>query len=275
MTRLLHSLILAASLTLSAAAVGAETVTVAGSGGMIPLLTMLGEAYMKKHPGDIISVSKTSITQSGGVLAARSEAVDIGMSARHVAPHEMDGSIAAYHVADVAATVAVHDNVRVSNLTSQQLCAIYSGKITNWREVGGHDARIIVLTRPESDSTKMALRDGIDCFKGLKETPAARPMFKSNDMLTTLQRMPNSIGIIDAIALEQDRGKARPVKLDGRSPSAREITAGRWPVVKHYTLVVRTWRKKGVDRFMRFIRSREGAAIIAQHKGVPIPFTYP
>ena len=256
-------------------AVNAETITIAGSGGMIPLMTMLADAYMKKHPGDIVHVKKNSITQSGGVLAAMSGAVDIGMSARHVARHEIDASVAAYHIADVAATVAVHSNVRVTNLSSQQLCAIYAGKITNWREVGGHDAQITVLTRPESDSTKMALRDGIDCFKGLQETGAALNMFKSNDMLTTLQRVADTIGIIDVIALEQARGKAQPVKLDGRNPSADEITAGRWPVVKHYTLVVGKTRKKAVDRFMRFIKSREGSALISRHNGIPLNFTYP
>jgi phosphate transport system substrate-binding protein len=267
---------LAFAMTLSAAAaVRADTVTVAGSGGMIPLLTMLGDAYMKKHPRDTIKVSKSSITQSGGVLAARSGAVDIGMSARPVAMHEMDDSVAAYHIADVAATVAVHKNVRVANLSSQQLCAIYSGRITNWREVGGHDAPIIVLTRPESDSTKMTLRDGIGCFKGLQETVKAQKMFKSNDMLTALQRLPDTIGIIDVIALEQAQGNAHPVRLDAMSPSAKEIAAGRWPVVKHYTLIIRKERKKGVDRFMHFIRSREGAALIARHKGVPVAFSYP
>lgn len=256
-------------------AANAETVSVAGSGGMIPLMTMLADAYMKKYPGDTVKVKKNSITQSGGVLAALSGAVDIGMSARHVAQHEVDGSVAAYHIADVAATVAVHSNVRVANLSSQQLCDIYAGRITNWREVGGHDAPITVLTRPESDSTKMALRDGIDCFKGLKETGAALSMFKSNDMLTTLQRVADTIGIIDVIALEQARGKAHPVKLDGRSPSTEELAAGRWPVVKHYTLIIGTTRKKAVDRFMRFIRSREGAALISRHNGMPLKFTYP
>ena len=256
-------------------AANAEKVTVAGSGGMIPLMTMLADAYMKKHPGDTVIVRKNSITQSGGVLAALSGAVDIGMSARHVAQHEIDASVVAYHIADVAATVAVHNNVRVTNLSSQQLCDIYAGKITNWREVGGHEAPITVLTRPESDSTKMALRDGIDCFKGLQETRAALNMFKSNNMLTTLQRVVDTIGIIDVIALEQTKGKAHPVRLDGRGPSAEEIAAGRWPMVKHYTLIVGAQRKKAVTRFMQFIKSREGAALISRHNGRPLNFTFP
>jgi len=259
----------------TAGAANAETVTIAGSGGMIPLLTALGAAYMKKYPHDVIRCNPNSITQSGGILAAKNGAVDIGMSARSLEVRELDYNIDAYHIADVAADVAVHGNVRVTNITSKQFCAIYSGKITNWRELGGHDAQIIVLTRPESDSTKTAFREGISCFGELLETPEAISMFKSNDMLFALQRTPDSIGIIDSIALEQSQGKARPVKLDGRSSSHAEVAAGRWPVIKRYTLVVGKNRKKAVDRFLRFIKSREGAALISRHNGIPVNFPYP
>jgi len=276
MPRTFCTAILAVSLLLTAAAgARAELVTVAGSGGMIPLLTILADAYMKRNPHDIVRVSQTSITQSGGVLAARSGAVDIGMSARPVARHELDETVTTYHIANVAAAVAVHNSVRLTNITSRQLCAIYAGRITNWRELGGHDAPIMVLTRPESDSTKEAFRDGIACFGKLLETATAVTMFKSNDMLTALQRTPDTIGLIDLIALDHSHGRAHPLRIDGRSPTAAEIAHGRWPVVKKYTLVIRKDRKKGVDRFMRFIRSREGAAIIAKHKGIPLPFAYP
>ncbi len=259
----------------TAVTVNAETVTLAGSGGMIPLLTALGAAHMKKYPHDQIQCNPNSITQSGGILAAKNGAVDIGMSARGLEVRELSYNIDAYHIADVAADVAVHANVRVTNITSKQLCAIYSGKITNWRELGGQDARIVVLTRPESDSTKQAFREGIPCFSELNETPEAISMLKSNDMLFALQRTPDSIGMIDSIALELAKGKARPVKLDGRSASAEEVAAGRWPVVKRYTLVIEKKRKKAVDRFMLFIKSREGAALISKHGGIPVSFSYP
>jgi len=259
----------------TAVAVNAETVTVAGSGGMIPLLKILGAAYMKKYPHDRIQVNTHSLTQSGGILAAKNGAVDIGMSARSLEIRELSYSIDAYHIADVAADVAVHGNVGVTNITSKQLCAIYSGKITNWRELGGQNARIVVLTRPDSDSTKQALRKGISCFSELRETPEAIYMLKSNDMLSVLQRAPDSVGIIDSIALKQAQGRVRPIKLDGRAASAEEVASGRWPIVKKYTLVIAKNRKMAVDRFMLFIKSREGAALISKHDGIPVDFSYP
>jgi phosphate transport system substrate-binding protein len=230
---------------------------------------------MKKHPHDEIQCNPNSITQSGGILAAKNGAVDIGMSARNLEVRELSFDIYAYHIADVAADVAVHNNVRVNNLTSRQICAIYSGKITNWRELGGHDARIVVLTRPESDSTKMAFREGISCFAELVETPEAIAMQKSINMLSALQRTPDSIGIIDSIALEQAHGMAHPVRLDGRSSTADEVASGRWPVIKRYNLIIQKKRKRAVDRFMRFVKSREGAVLIRKHGGVPVNFSHP
>lgn len=256
-------------------AVNAETVTVAGSGGMIPLLTALGTAYMKKQPGDKILVNKNSLTQSGGILAAKNGAVDIGMSARGLEVRELSFAIDAYHIADVAAAVAVHNNVGVKDITTHQFCAIYSGQITNWKELGGHDARIILFTRPDSDSTKQAFRSAIPCFTDLRETAEAISMQHSNAMLSALQLTPDSIGMIDSIVLEQSQGKAHSIKLDGRVASAEEVASGRWQIVKRYTLVIGTNRKAVVDRFMRFIKSREGAALIARYNGIPVNFPYP
>ena len=275
MTRSLMAVCLMLLQLCLATSADAETVTVGGSSGMIPLLKELGAAYMKKYPGDLINVMSNSLTQSGGILAAKNGAVDIGMSARSLEARELSFSIDEYHIANVAATVAVHSNVGITNITTKQLCAVYSGTITNWKKLGGHNARIIVYTRPESDSTKQAFRKSIPCFKSLKETPDAIWMNHSTDILSALKLTVDSIGIIDSIALEQAQGKAREVKLDGRRPTAEEVANGSWPVIKQYTLVIGTERKKAVDRFMRFIKSREGASLIRRHNGVPLDFSYP
>jgi phosphate transport system substrate-binding protein len=237
---------------------------------MIPLFTTLGAAYMKKYPHDVIKVNPISLTQSGGILAAKTGAVDIGMSARLLDAREVSDNIVAIYIADVAAVVAVHKNVRLKSITSQQLCAIYSGQITNWRELGADDAQIVVLTRPDSDSTKLAFRSGISCFRELQEAPQVKSMYKSNDMLSVLQHTPDAIGLIDSIALEQAEASTRQLKLDGRSATAEAVASGDWPVIKRYTLIVRKIRSKAVNRFLRFIKSPEGAAIIRKHGGVPL-----
>jgi len=275
LARISAVVITVAMMFVTAGTVNAETVTLAGSGGMIPLLTELGSAYMKKYPLDEIRVNPNSLTQSGGILAAKNGAVDIGMSARSLEVRELSYNIDAYHIANVAASIAVHSNVRITNITSKQFCDIYSGKITNWKELGGHNARIRVFTRPEGDSTKQAFRSGIPCFSQLKEAPEIISMLHSNNMLSVLQRTPDAIGIIDSIAINHSQGKARPLKLDGRKASAEEVANGRWPVIKKYTLVIDNNRKESVDRFMMFIKSSEGAALIGRHNGIPINFTYP
>lgn len=256
-------------------AVCAKTVSVAGSGGMIPLLTVLADAHMKRYPHDNIKISKNSLTQSGGILAVKNGSVDIGMSARLLDVQELDFSVDAYHIANVAAVAAVNNNVRLTNITSQQLCDIYAGKITNWSELGGHDAQIVVLTKPDNDSTKQAFRTGIACFSKIEETPRAITMFKSNDMQKVLERTEDAIGIIDSIALAHSHGKTHLLRLDNRNPSPEEIRSGMWPVIKKYTLVIKKNRSKAVDRFMQFIKSKDGAALILRNNGIPVKFSYP
>jgi phosphate transport system substrate-binding protein len=267
-------LLLFCCLAAAAGPVRAETVSIAGSGGMIPLLTALATAYMKRHPHDRIEVNPGSLTQSGGIMAVKNGAIDIGMSARNLTDREKDESIEAVLIAKVAAEVAVHRNVTVRHLTARQLCDIYEGKISNWQEVGGHNAKIVVLTRPDSDSTKEAFRAGIACFRTLQEGAGVVPMAKSHDMENALMSIPDSIGMIDSMVLSQTQGKARPVMLDGQRSSPEAVAAGRWPVVKHYNLILGKKRGRGVDSFMKFIRSPEGRAVIKGHKGVPVDFNY-
>lgn len=254
--------------------VQAETVRIAGSGGMIPLLTALGESYMKRHPNDRIEVNKSSLTQSGGIMAVKNGVIDIGMSARNLTESEKDASVETFLIAKVAADVAVHRNVTVRNLTTRQICDIYEGKISNWKEVGGHDARIVVLTRPDSDSTKQAFREGIACFRTMQEGTGVISMSKSHDIQNAMMSIPDSIGLIDSIVLSQTKGRARAVMIDGKKSSPEAVAAGRWPVVKYYNLILGKKRSQGANSFMKFIRSPEGRAVIKKHRGVPVDFKY-
>lgn len=255
--------------------VHAETVTIAGSGGMIPLLTDLGNEYMRRNPHDVIRVNPRPLTQSGGILAAKTGAVDIGMSARPLEPRELNFSIEEYYIADLPAEVAVHHSVGIRSLTTHELCAIYGGEITNWRQLGGRDAQIVVLTRPDSDSTKQAFREAIPCMRHLAETTQAKIMYRSNDMIHALRQTPDAIGLIESPLLERSFGKCRAVSLDGKTATAEAIAKGDWPVVMRYTLIVRNDRSKAVNRFIRFIKSPVGASTIRKHDGIPLNFDAP
>lgn len=254
--------------SLQITAASAESIKLAGSGQMIPLINSLGKGYMKKYPQDAVEVNQKSLGQLGGVMAVNKGVIDIAMSARYLDKNEKKMSVQAYEIAKVAGLFAVNGATPVTSLTSQQLCDIYGGKIRNWSQVGGPNAPIVPLTRPENDSTKMAVRQGVACFDRLKEAEEVRSMPKAKDMFMELTGKPYTVGMIDAVSLDDAGNRLRAVKIDGRDYTSSENS----PIMHHYHLVIGKNRGEAIMRFLQFIRSPEGQAIIKREKAVPVPF---
>jgi len=248
--------------------VNAETIKIAGSGQMLPLAVELGKAYAKKYPADQVLVNPKSLGQKNGVQSVSDGYIDIATSARRLDDDEKRLSVKAYEVASVAGFFAVNASVPVKGLTSQQICDIYAGKIRNWHEVGGHNAAIVVLTRPEKDSTKIVMRRRLPGFAKVKEPAGIDSKLKSKDMMDALTTTPNSIGMIDAINYANARGKMLALKLDGK-----DITSSVTGPIQHYYSFVLNKKPGAADlRFMEFVRSPEGQVIIKQQKANPIKF---
>ena len=265
------ALLLLVAILISASPSFAETIRIGGSGSMIPLLTDLGKAYVKKYPKDEVDVRQTSMGQPGGIAALNAGAVDIAMSATDLSEEQLKLQIRPVLIAKVAGAVAVNAGVTVKGITNRQLCDIYAGKITSWKELGGADAKIIAYTRPESDSTKQSFRKGFACMANLIESPDIPNLPKTQDMETALSTKPNSVGPLDIISVNRSHGKFRPLLIDGKGPN--DLAKGGWPFVLHNNLVTGKNRSDGVTRFLGYIKSPEGQAIIKKHGALPTPFT--
>ncbi len=249
----------------------AETLKVAGSGGMITLVTELANAYMKANPEDKIEVKQKSIEAKGGIIGAYRGVLDIGMAARNLKPKELALGLKVVEIARVATVVGVNaESVKIEGITSEQLCSIYKGDITNWKELGGNDALIKPFTRPDADSTKVSVRKGIACFKKLKESDNVVIMPKSRDMFNALISTPYSIGFTDSVAVLKSNGKIRALKLDGVEPTPAAVAQGKWPIVKHFNLLIGKSNKKAIKKFIDFIKSEEGRKIIEKNMAVPV-----
>jgi len=261
------AIIAALIVTATASAATAETVRIAGSGGLIPMMTEMGKAYMKKNPGDTIEVNQKSLGKEGGVMAINKGSVEIGMLAS-IDDKDKKLSLNFVEMAIVPALFAVHPSVTVKALTGQQICDIYAGKITNWSQVGGGNAPIVVLTRPENESAKIATRSGLACFKSLTEAPTAISLAKSGDMNKTLEKTQNAIGVINTIALNDLTGKVIPIKMDGKDVTT--ISATQWPMKTLAYLA--TGKNPGpvTKKFLSFVKSADGQAVIKKEKAAPV-----
>lgn len=251
----------------TATAASAETVRIAGSGGMIPMVTKLAKAYMKKNPADTIDVNQKSLGKEGGVMSLSKGTIEIAMLSSLEAK-DKNLPINAVETAIVPSLFAVNPSVTVKALTGQQLCDIYSGKITDWKQVGGSSARIVVLTRPENESAKIAIRNGLGCFASLTEVSTAITLAKAPQMSETLIKTPNAIGMINTIALDDAGKKVVAIKQDGKDVLATPVA--QWPMKTLSYLATSKKPGETTKKFLQFVKSPEGQKIIKEEKAYPV-----
>lgn len=252
---------------LSAGYLHAETIKVAGSGGMIALVTPIAKAYMSKNPGVTVEVNQNSLGKEGGVMALNKGAIDIAMLST-IAASDRSLPFEFTPLAIVPSVFAVHPSVTVKSLTGSQVCDIYSGKIKNWKEVGGANAPIVVLTRPENESAKIAIRQGLPCFSSLKELPTAISLAKAKDMSETLAKTPNAIGMLNTVMLDEAKGKIVAPKFDGKDVA--QMNPATWSMKVTSYLASKKTANEAVHKFLTFMKSAEAKKIIRQEKGIPV-----
>lgn len=263
------SMIVALMMSAGSAFAG-EKITIAGAGGMIALVTELAKAYMAGHKGTVIEVNQKSIETKGGIMSAADGKVDIGMAARPLKDDEKTLGIRAIEIARVANVIGVNKSVPLTEITSENVCKIYSGKATKWSDLGGPAEAIIALSKSDNDATKEIVRNHIDCFQYLKEPASIIIVPTHPDMNKILSSRPYSIGFTDAIAVDDAAGAIVPLKLDGVLPSPENVRNGKYRMIKRMNFVVKGEPKGETKAFIDFVKGPQGAKIIEANKAVAV-----
>ena len=254
-----------------AASWAGERIAVGGSGSPIPLTQEMAKVFLTRNPGSEIEVLPRSIGEAGGIAALSEGRIHVGIIARGPDPGEGTPDMRFRLYAKVPAVVAVNGTVTgVQGLTEQQILEIYAGRITNWKQVGGPDARIRVLTRNESDMNKRAWRLRLKGFKELQETKEAVMLFKAHEMVAALLNEPHSIGFTDTIGVLEGKGKLRSLSVNGIAPTAENVAGGRYWIVKEFYAVTKGEPPALAKHFADFFFSREGQDVIATFGAVPV-----
>ncbi len=279
-SRLLASLALAVALipaALLSSSIGPKTswagerIVVGGSGSPIPLTQEMAKAFLAKNPGDVVEVLPRSIGEAGGIAALSEGRIHVGIIARTPDSGERTPDMRFRLYARVPAVVAVNVTVAgVQSLTEQQVLDIYAGRITNWKQVGGPDARIRVLTRNESDMNKRAWRLHLKGFKDLQETRDAVMPFKAHAPVAALLNEPHAIGFTDSIGVLEGKGKLRSLSVNGIAPAPEHVASGRYWIVKEFYIVTKGEAPRLAKRFADFPFSKEGQDLIAAFGAIPV-----
>ncbi|OIQ56991.1 phosphate-binding protein PstS 1 precursor [Moorella thermoacetica] len=230
---------------------GSGTITAAGSTALQPLVDEAAKQYMEKNPGVRIVVNGGG--SGNGLSQVFQGAVQIGNS--DIFAEEKDGIDASqlvdHKVAVVGMAAVVNPEVKVDNLTQQQLIDIFTGKITNWKDVGGPDQKINIVNRPKGSGTRATFKKY--ALNGAEEAQGiAMEQDASGTVRKTIAETPGAIGYL---ALSYIDSSVRPLKIDGVEPTAANIVDNKYKVWAYEHMYTKGQPTGEVKKFLDFIMS--------------------
>ncbi len=240
------------------------TITAAGSTALQPLVTAVAMKYQAKCSGATITVqgggSKT------GLGEAESGTVQIGDSDVFAASTQSD--LQDHQVAVVIFVLATNPDVTgVTSLTSAQILSIYTGKTTNWNQVGGPNLPIIVVSRPVTSGTRATFKQYV--LKGTNESPnqSKNLTADSTQLVTqTVEQTNGAIGYITLGAADQEGSKLNVLGIDGNQPTDTNVESNTyifWNIEHMYTKGAATGLAQA---FINYMTTTDAAASAAQLK---------
>lgn len=245
------------------------TLKVDGSTGAMPLIAALAKAYEAKRANLKIEIGKGLGTKARiEALGARS--IDIAVASHGLKLDELvKQGMSVDEIARTPVVFGVNSSVAVTNLSRAQVCAIYSGGLTNWKEAGGADLAVAARTRPDSEVDAEVARDGIACLNALKMPESVKMMQRGGDMANELAVTAGAIGMTTTTVVEQSGGKIKVLALDGVAPTEVNVIAGTYRLVREVFLVVKADAAPAVKAFLAFVKSGEGAKVIKANGAIP------
>ncbi len=253
---------------------GLNKITIKGSDTMVILSQQWAEAYMKKNPGTTIQV--TGGGSGVGLAALINGSTDIANSSRPIKPSEIEKLKSKYNTTGVqipcakdGLSVFLNKGNKVTELTVDQIGAIFSGKITNWKQVGGDDAAIQLYGRESSSGT----------YEFFKEHVV------QTDFAATCQTLPGTAAIINAVKKDKysvgyggaayaEGVKDCKVKKDAKSkgylPTEQNIKNKKYPIARYLFMYLKSKPKGETKKFIDWILSPEGQKLIVSVGYFPV-----
>jgi len=223
----------------------------------------IGKAFSQQNPGIQVNVPR-SIGSGGGIETVGKDEYPVGRVARKIKDSESQYGLTYLPIAQIPIVFYVSSNVPVRNLTHEQACDIYSGKIFNWKDVGGHDARIRVVRRQEGDSSLSVLLKSFPGFKDITITPASKTTYSDPDTVELMTMTQDAIAFGAYSDIINQPLKA--LSVDGVSPADSA-----YPYYAPLALVFKEKnRKGGVEKFIDFASSPAASDVIRKSGGLPV-----
>ena len=246
------------------AAAEAGNVSLDGSTSMEKVIGSLGESFINSNSGTSYTYNPTG--SGSGIKAVSEGTCDIGLSSRNLKDDEKASGLTGTVLALDGIAVIVNPNNLVSDLSVEQIASIYKGEITNWKDVGGNDAEIVLIGREAGSGT----RDGFESITGTNDACKYRQELTSTgDVITTVSQNPDAIGYASLASLKDN---VKALTVGGIAPTEETVKDGSYVIQRPFVLVT----KDGVElsetakKFFDYATSSQAAEVITAAGAVPV-----
>lgn len=251
------------------AAIAAESIVIKGSTTVLPVAQGTLEAYMKANPG--VQMSLSGGGSGEGIKALIDKTTDIATSSREIKKEEIalaekKGVKPVAHVVAVDAIIpVVNPKNKVNNLSIDQLSQIYQGKITNWKEVGGEDLKIVVISRDSSSGTFESWDHFV--MKKAKVTPRAQMLASNGALVTAVAKNRYAIAYLGIGYVNKS---VKPLQVNGITASIQTAMSKEYPFSRELYMYTNGEPGGQMAKYIAFVKSADGQKIVAKEGFVPL-----
>ncbi len=239
------------------------SVSTDGSTSMEKVIGALGEAFEEENQGITFTYNPTG--SGSGITAVSEGRCDIGLSSRSLKDEEKAKGLTETLLALDGIAIIVHPDNPVSDLSLDDIAKIYTGEITNWKDVGGDDGEIVLIGREGGSGT----RDGFESITDTEDKCKYRQELTSTgDVITTVAGNPGAIGYASLASVGET---VKALSVGGVAPSETTVKDGSYPVQRPFVLVTKTDASlsDAAQKFFDFATSTDSAELISAAGAVP------
>ena len=241
-----------------------KTVSTDGSTSMEKVIGALGESFMANNEG--VNFTYNPIGSGSGITAVSEGRCDIGLSSRALKDEEKANGLVETVLAYDGIAIIVNNDNPVTNISLEDLTKVYTGEITNWKDLGGNDGEIVLIGREAGSGT----RDGFETITNTKDLCKYRQELTSTgDVITTVSTNPDAIGYA-SLASVKDSVKA--LTVDGVTATEATIKDGSYPIQRPFVLVTKdgVTLSETAQSFYDYATSADVSEIITAAGCVPV-----
>ncbi|MBJ6920712.1 phosphate ABC transporter substrate-binding protein PstS family protein [Vibrio cholerae] len=255
------------SITTMTPFVQASEITISGSTSVARIMDVLAEKYNQQHPETYVAVQ--GVGSTAGISLLKKGVADIAMTSRYLTESESQNTLHTFTLAFDGLAIVVNQANPVTNLTREQLYGIYKGQITNWKQVGGNDQKIAVVTREASSGTRYSFESLMGLTKTVKDrevsdvAPTALVVNSNSMMKTLVNHNTQAVGFISIGSVDKS---VKAIQFEKTDPTSDNIAKHTYQLSRPFLILHYSDKAdEQTKEFIAFLKSESAKKLIVEY----------